>query len=61
MSRVFLPETLLSLQTETHTYAAVLKLRKPIAALMALTRLKEQGVEEPGLLPSDFPHCRAWG
>lgn len=30
-----------------------------MAALMVLTRLKEQGVEEPGLLPSDAPHCRA--
>lgn len=26
-----------------------------MAALMVLTRLKEQGVEEPGLLPSDAP------
>lgn len=26
-----------------------------MATLMALTRLKEQRVEEPGLLPSDFP------
>lgn len=42
-------------QADRHTHTVVLKLRKPMAALMTMTRLKKPGVEESGPFPNGSP------